>query len=234
MRIVEKKILILLTLLCLFFFSCNEKKNDSSQVIKTLSKNGEMIPMGGQTPIMIAAENGNVDMIASLITNGSAIDQKDKQGFTALWYACLSANLKSAQLLLKNGANIEITSDDGDTLLLMASRNQDVKIVEFLLNNKANPNIKDINGESPLMVVFERIGTGKEFKDTALYNLVKSNKTRIFRIIELLIKHQAKVNYVNKGKTVLDFALKSKNQSIINLLLKHGAKTAKELKQSQL
>jgi ankyrin repeat protein len=183
---------------------------------------GKPIVVKGKTPLIIAVENNDVKKVLSLIKSGANVNLTDSNGGTALLYAFLANNIEIEKVLLKNGADIN-NIFKGESLLLLASRNQSVEQVEFALKNNANPNAIDSNGETPLMVVFKRIKTAAKYKENgldAMYEITKSDNSKIYKIIKMLIDNKADINYINKNKTVLDYALEAKCNKVINLLLK--------------
>ena len=107
------------------------------------------------------------------------------------------------------------------TPLYYAAYNVDPAITKLLLENGAEVNALDYQGETPL--------------HTAVYHTFPNVEEEGIKVIKLLIENGSDVNRVKKfpGKiTPLDFA-KDPNGKIADLLRKHGAKTAKELKAEQ-
>ncbi len=107
------------------------------------------------------------------------------------------------------------------TPLYYAAYNVDPAITKLLLENGAKVDAHDYQGETPL--------------HTAVYHSYPNVEEEGIKVIKLLIENGSDVNRVKKfpGKiTPLDFA-KDPNGKIADLLRKHGAKTAKELKAEQ-
>ena len=71
-------------------------------------------------------------------------------------------------------------------------------------------------------------GKGEPFRRAVREELVTCHK----EVVELLIANDAKVNGKtdDDGYTPLDLAIKNKREKIVDLLRKHGGKTAKEMK----
>ena len=59
----------------------------------------------GSTPIIWAAQNGEIDVVETLMGNGANIYSKDKNGLTAIMKAFQHGHLKIVKLLTENGAN---------------------------------------------------------------------------------------------------------------------------------
>ena len=71
-------------------------------------------------------------------------------------------------------------------------------------------------------------GKGEPFRRAVREELVTCHK----EVVELLIANGANVNGKtdDDGYTPLDLAIKNKREKIVDLLRKHGGKTAKEMK----
>ena len=71
-------------------------------------------------------------------------------------------------------------------------------------------------------------GKGEPFRRAVGEELVTCHK----KVVKLLIANNAKVNGKtdDDGYTPLDLAIKNKREKIVDLLRKHGGKTAKEMK----
>ena len=71
-------------------------------------------------------------------------------------------------------------------------------------------------------------GKGESFRRAVGEELVTCHK----EVVKLLIANNAKVNGKtdDDGYTPLDLAIKNKREKIVDLLRKHGVKTAKEMK----
>ena len=59
----------------------------------------------GSTPIIWAAQNGEIDVVETLMGNGANIYCKDKNGLTAIMKAFQHGHLQIVKLLTENGAN---------------------------------------------------------------------------------------------------------------------------------
>ena len=103
--------------------------------------------------------------------------------------------------------DVNVKNDRGLTALHYAAGAGHKEIAEFLISKGADLNVRDNDGSSPL-----------------------HNATDYKEIVELLIAKGADVNAKNKGdSTVLDYVDTAETE-IADLLRKHGAKTAEELK----
>ena len=163
------------------------------------------------------------DYLKELLKKGADINTKDTNGDTVLnsiAISSLSGNDDYFELIayiLKNyKVNINAQNHDGETALSLIVFFGNIKTIDLLLKNGADVNAKDNDGY------------------TILSNAISSVSPNRVNIVKQLINHGANVNYINSGQSILDIALQEHSQDsstieLINLLRKHGAKTAKEL-----
>ncbi len=97
----------------------------------------------GRTPLILAAQNGDLQMATLLLDHGAEPDFRSaKFPFTALWEACTHGHLELARFLVDQGADVDLRNDDGTTPLLHAVRNGRPEIVEMLLQKGASKRIR--------------------------------------------------------------------------------------------
>lgn len=117
--------------------------------------------------LMYAANNGNYDIVKTLLDKGIDVNLKDEDGKNALYYATeyswnsgyandLEKQKKSkekiiALLLSKNIDLNTYNKSTGDTLLHIASYYGESKLINLCINNKANINAQNNFGITPLM-----------------------------------------------------------------------------------
>ena len=139
----------------------------------------------GMTPLMLALENANEEIIDLLLKAGADVN-KGMKGWTPLLKACESGNKNSVKMLIKAGADFNKVTDmkeysefyDRDvyniedfrnslfllnegyneemTAMLYAARGGDEKIVEILIKAGVDVNKgKETDGSTPLMLASE-------------------------------------------------------------------------------
>ncbi|MBV9551765.1 MAG: ankyrin repeat domain-containing protein [Alphaproteobacteria bacterium] len=101
---------------------------------------------GGTTGMHIAAQTGNLQILAILYKAGADINQKDKVGSTPLDYAAERGRLEALKLLLDMKANVDMENKNGMTPLMFAAKSGDIEAVRALLARGANPNKTDYTG----------------------------------------------------------------------------------------
>ena len=100
-----------------------------------------------QENIRSSAEKGNCTQISSLLRKGFSVDETDKQGNTALIYACQKNQFDAAALLIANGANVNhVSKVGGFTPLMFASWKGHVDLVTLLLKHEANVDVQTTSG----------------------------------------------------------------------------------------
>jgi len=157
-----------------------------------------------RTPLMAAANNGNIELINFLLSKGAIIDKQDNHGMSALLYAIRAGKFDATKLLIDKGASISIANASGFTPLIWAIHKKHPKIAQYLIENNANVNISDKSGVTPLM-------------EAAAHNIPE--------ILQILIQKGANINAIDKkGYTALINAALEKNSSgNIKMLLQAGA-----------
>jgi ankyrin repeat protein len=145
-----------------------------------------------------------------LAKNSTAISRKDKHGFTMLHNAVRSGQLDVVKLLIERGANVNerVLNPFGSTALMFAAIRGFNEILLYLIEKGA-----DINAVA---------GEGKIAR-TALTMSAWNNH---IEILEMLLKHGAKVNLKVENKTFISPLIWPAywgRTEIVEILLRHGA-----------
>ena len=101
----------------------------------------------GETALMLAALNGDGDLVKLLITKGAEVNKK---GWTPLHYAAANGNDDIAKLLLGYSAYVDAQSPNGTTPLMMAARGDHISTLKLLLDSGADINAKNQIGMNAL------------------------------------------------------------------------------------
>ncbi|XP_026155675.1 kinase D-interacting substrate of 220 kDa B isoform X3 [Mastacembelus armatus] len=157
----------------------------------------------GQTPLMVAAEQGNLAIVQELIKRGANVNLDDVDCWTALISAAKEGHIEVVRELLDNNANLEHRDMGGWTALMWAAYKGRTDVAEVLLEKGANPNI---TGQYSVYPIIWAAGRGHA------------------EIVHLLLQHGAKVNCSDKyGTTPLIWAARKGHFDSVMHLLANGA-----------
>lgn len=88
----------------------------------------------GGTPLIIAAEEGRLEVVEFLIDSGANLNACNDHDYTALHGAAFHGHQPIVELLLKNGANANIKDSTGSTPLLLSISRGYCLIAEKLIS----------------------------------------------------------------------------------------------------
>jgi hypothetical protein len=115
-----------------------------------------MADNSGQTPLMIASDDGDVDEVEILIKNGADVNAVSRGGNTPLIKVSQDSVMnKDIQLnivtkLIDAKANVNFKDKYGKTPLILATESNSPKIVSKLLQSSADVSIRDQHGNTAL------------------------------------------------------------------------------------
>ena len=155
----------------------------------------------GVTPLMIAAEEGHINAVTSLVKCGANVHLQDKDGQTALHHAMQSPQASICEVLsclIKAGADVNAHTFHNETPLMLASRDGHVNVVTFLIKHGADVDLQDKDG------------------DTALHYAASSS---LPEIVEMLLNLGASHMCNHQGLTPLHQACISANIALVEYLI---------------
>uniref|UniRef100_A0A3B4CZW7 Uncharacterized protein n=1 Tax=Pygocentrus nattereri TaxID=42514 RepID=A0A3B4CZW7_PYGNA len=162
----------------------------------------------GQTPLMLAAEQGSLEIVQELIRRGANVNLDDVDCWSALISAAKEGHVEVVKELLDSSAYIEHRDMGGWTALMWAAYKGRVEVTNVLLENGANPNT---TGQYSVYPIIWAAGRGHA------------------EIVKLLLKHGAKVNCSDKyGTTPLIWAARKGHYDCVMHLLENGADVDQE------
>uniref|UniRef100_A0ACD5XGV2 Uncharacterized protein n=1 Tax=Avena sativa TaxID=4498 RepID=A0ACD5XGV2_AVESA len=175
--------------------SCRFLVEESGVDVNSVSKTG-------RTPMLYAAQEGNVQIIRYLLDHGGDPAMPDERGSTPLHDVAMQGHSEAVRLLLSKGAPVDPVDHRGAPLHLAAS-NDHVEVVKVLLEHAADLNKVVLHIASPLVMAF----SGQALK-----------------CIKLLIEDGADVNAPGyPALTPLEIAVHEGLTDIVKLLLEAGA-----------
>ena len=186
------------------------------------------------TPLLMAVNSSDKQMIEILIKHGAVVDSVGKDGFTPLMLATMNNDLPIVQQLLSYGADPSLQMTDGTTALILARNRKNAKIIQLLQSH-----LKDTSYQLTTPDVFIRtIMTGNETavakilqKMPSLVNFRYNGTTPLFlaasgdhvEIVKMLLDKKANIDATVNGVTPLMAAVAERNTANVKLLLDHGS-----------
>uniref|UniRef100_A0A6Q2Y9N0 KAP NTPase domain-containing protein n=1 Tax=Esox lucius TaxID=8010 RepID=A0A6Q2Y9N0_ESOLU len=162
----------------------------------------------GLTPLMVAAEQGSLEMVQELIRRGANVNLDDVDCWTALISAAKEGHVDVVRDLLANNANLEHRDMGGWSALMWAAYKGRVEVAKLLLEKGASPNI---TGQYSVYPIIWAAGRGHA------------------EVVHQLIQHGAKVNCSDKyGTTPLIWAARKGHYDCVMHLLVNGADVDQE------
>ncbi|XP_026088542.1 kinase D-interacting substrate of 220 kDa B-like isoform X2 [Carassius auratus] len=163
----------------------------------------------GQTPLMLASEQGSLEIVQELIRRGANVNLDDVDCWSALISAAKEGHVEVVKELLENSAYIEHRDMGGWTALTWASYKGRVEVAKVLLETGANPNT-----------------TGQQY---SVYPVIWAAGRGHAEIVKLLLEHGGKVNCSDKyGTTPLIWAARKGHYDCVMHLLENGADVDQE------
>lgn len=103
------------------------------------------------TGLMIAAWEGNVEMMELFVSRGANVNRANASGEQALMFAAWRGHLEATRWLLDRGAQLNRTGLQWSALHYAVFAGHE-KVVRLLIERGANLNARSTNGSTPLMM----------------------------------------------------------------------------------
>uniref|UniRef100_A0ABD2WWJ0 Uncharacterized protein n=2 Tax=Trichogramma kaykai TaxID=54128 RepID=A0ABD2WWJ0_9HYME len=194
-----------------------------------------LMPRTGDSPLLVALENGQDDVIKLLLKGGADPNLPAKDRSTPLILALVNHDTNIAAILLEGGANPNLPDEDGSTPLhvicqqpwdeststfcepnseesrpMMAQTWDYRETVELLLSKGADPNIADAEGLTPLHELCK----------------IKNGRVALVQFFNICNEHGKPLEIDaqdERGRTALYTALKYSNMTEAKELMRRGA-----------
>jgi uncharacterized protein len=119
--------------------------NVANSLLKLTQVNVNKETKNGETALMLAAFNGDLDLVKALVKRGAQIN---KPLWTPLHYAAANGQLSVVEFLVENHAYIDAESPNNTTPLMMAARHKHITVMRWLTENGADPTYSNQQGFS--------------------------------------------------------------------------------------
>ncbi len=183
-----------------------------------------------------AAAQGHLDLVKEMISLGTNIEIKDKDGNTPLMLASRTGHLEIVEFLLAEGAELQAKNNNGNTALHFASWNGYLEVVKLLLEQGAELEHKNMHGYTPLTLaaysghlaivkLLLKKGAHKEAEDNHGHIVlhVASYSGKI-EVVKFLLANGARIDARNEeDDTPLMLAARQGHLEMVKLLLERGA-----------
>ena len=112
------------------------------ETVKALVAQGAKVNLGckdnGDTPLLVAAKYGHVNIMKWLLTQGASVTERENNGYTVLLCAAHNGHLKVVQWLVGQGVSITEKADGGFSALLCAASGGHLDVVQWLVGQGAS------------------------------------------------------------------------------------------------
>ncbi|XP_074494302.1 uncharacterized protein ankdd1b [Sebastes fasciatus] len=195
---------------------------------------GTMKPnKSGDTPLHLAARNGHLDAIQSLLQSFDTRDEVNMDGETALYQAADNGEEECVLTLLEAGCDPNILTTANCSALHPVSERGDTCLVQLLLDYEANTDFQNQHLEAPIHLAVKnnhipvihsllRAGCNVNVTDkrsqTAMH--LAAEVARI-EVVEMLLKAGLDPTLQDKqGKTALGVAVRADEAIIVDMIIK--------------
>lgn len=138
----------------------------SLEIIKILAKAGAPMDTANAayTPLIYAVQQGNKELVKTLLDAGAKPGAETPLGSTSIRYALDNADVLA--LLIEAKADINTVNSSGNTLLIDALQNSQLESAKVLINAGADLSRADSYGNTPLQVA-------EQYSHTEIVELIK-------------------------------------------------------------
>jgi ankyrin repeat protein len=201
----------------------------------------------GMTPLMLACTKGPVEVVQILLLpgakKGQGLDERDKNGETALHHAATGGHKRVVSLLLKKGAKASKKDQWSRTPLMLACREGHLEVVEVLFEARKGLGLEETDGDGRRALHCAAIGGHKEIVTFLLSKGAQANardedgstpfmlacwkdRLEVVQILHGTTEGHGLEEKDNEGQTALHDAAEGGNKDIVTFLLSKGAQAS--------
>lgn len=197
-------------------------------------------------------ESEMCDIPKILLERGADCNTRNNSGVTPFLLAASSCSLDTIKLFMEHGADMTVVADEGINVLFYAIRNHHSDVVEFFIDQGFDIEermsshlstplefaIRDSLSVDACEVILKRgaqVNTRHPLTDCTPLAFALSTAFRSLKIVQMLLEHRADVIHKVQGSSIFKIAIhiretdflhenRSKNETIINLLIQQMAK----------
>ncbi|GEM_PF-1153930 len=181
---------------------------------------------GGYTPLILAVRGNALTSIGILLSAGADIAMENKHGRSAIGEAAAADRDRVIALFVERGISLAVREKStGWTPLMIACASGSNAAAKAIVNARVNLNETDRRGRTALMIVAD--ARAREIDLLKMFDTARgaAGPADYAAIAELLIGAGADVNARDlSGESALSYARKTRQASVEQVLLKHGAK----------
>ncbi len=200
-------------------------KNDVTEARRLLRAGADVSLANnyGATPMSLAAEVGNTDMLKLLLEVGANADSPNADGQTALQAVARTGKVDAAQVLLDHHAAVDAREKwGGQTALMWASARRHPEMMQLLIARGADVNARSIDRDYQRHVTAE--GRPKSLDSGGLTPLLYAARENCIACVDVLLKNKADIDLPDPdGVSPLLLAIMNANWDLAKQLIAAGA-----------
>ncbi len=204
----------------------------ANRLVKSKNVDLNATNSGGQTPLHVAAQSGELAFVDFLLKRNAKMDVEDSNGMYPLLLAASEGHAKVVESLIKNGDDFGRVDSSGQSALHMAAWNGNDEVVDVLLKNLSAQMLAQMqSGYSPLhaaawkghsKVVSRLVAAGCDMNVadsdgwTPLHKSAYRGHADAVKVLLQAGADKKKTNIV--GMTALDMAIGNKKNDVAEML----------------
>lgn len=189
----------------------------------------------GRTPLILAAQSGNLEIVQAVIAARAELNTQDALGYTALHQACEHRNIDVVRELINAGADTTTKNLYEETVLIRPAQKCDLDLIRLLLEQNINVNAISTSGQTALALTAgatewvtvkdsDPQQGERQYRDDGIWECRPMLEEKILQAIEILITAGADLNLANCSMTPLGQAASCGYLRVMQYLLDAGAR----------